>query len=88
MTTLAARPNCSDFVAANIAGNVELSVASADASFRSYWRAASRDKTWIVMDAPPAQEDVRMWLDIGARLRSAGLHAPEVFAVDRRMDSC
>jgi aminoglycoside/choline kinase family phosphotransferase len=70
------------FVAANIGDKFELSVASADASFRSYWRAASRDKTWIVMDAPPAQEDVRPWLDIGARLRAAGLHAPEVFAVD------
>jgi len=38
--------------------------------------------SWIVMDAPPAQEDVLPWLDIGARLRGAGLHAPEVFAAD------
>jgi aminoglycoside/choline kinase family phosphotransferase len=38
--------------------------------------------SWIVMDAPPAQEDVLAWLDIGARLRGAGLHAPEVFAAD------
>ncbi len=70
------------FVASQLADEFELSVASADASFRSYWRATSRDKTWIVMDAPPAHEDVRPWLDIGARLRAAGLHAPEVFAVD------
>ena len=70
------------FVAANLGENFELSVASADASFRSYWRAVSRDRTCIVMDAPPAHEDVRPWLDIGARLRAAGLHSPEVFAVD------
>ena len=70
------------FVASQLADEFELSVASADASFRSYWRARSRDRTWIVMDAPPAHEDVRPWLDIGARLRAAGLHAPEVFAVD------
>ncbi|HEX4479270.1 MAG TPA: phosphotransferase [Rudaea sp.] len=70
------------FVAANLGQKIELSVASADASFRSYWRAASGDKTWIVMDAPPAHEDVRPWLDIGARLRAAGLHAPDVFAID------
>jgi N-acetylmuramate 1-kinase len=70
------------FVAANVGEKTELSVASADASFRSYWRVAARDKTWIVMDAPPAHEDVRPWLDIGAALRVAGLHAPEVFAVD------
>ena len=70
------------FVAANLGENFELSVASADASFRSYWRAVSRDRTCIVMDAPPTHEDVLPWLDIGARLRAAELHAPEVFAVD------
>jgi aminoglycoside/choline kinase family phosphotransferase len=59
-----------------------MEVASADASFRSYWRVDDGAASWIVMDAPPAQEDVLPWLDIGARLRGAGLHAPEVFAAD------
>ena len=59
-----------------------LSPASADASFRSYWRVQSAQRTWVVMDAPPPQEDIRPWLDIGTRLRGAGLHAPEVFASD------
>ena len=57
--------------------------ASADASFRSYWRVASPDGTRVVMDAPPSREDIGPWLDVDARLRAAGLHAPEVFAVDR-----
>lgn len=70
------------FVASNLRLDFELSVASADASFRSYWRAATASETRIVMDAPPAHEDVRPWLDIGARLRTAGLHAPDVFAAD------
>jgi aminoglycoside/choline kinase family phosphotransferase len=36
--------------------------ASADASFRSYWRTASGGRSWIVMDAPPDREDVgRGW---------------------------
>jgi hypothetical protein len=35
------------------------------------------------MDAPPDKENIAPWLDVGARLRSAGLHAPEVDAVDR-----
>src|SRR5512135_1814662 len=61
---------------------LHIEVASADASFRSYWRVDDGAASWIVMDAPPAQEDVRPWLDIGARLRGAGLHAPEVFAAD------
>ena len=59
-----------------------LAPASADASFRSYLRVAADAQTWVVMDAPPPQEDIRPWLDIGARLRGAGLHAPEVFASD------
>ena len=59
-----------------------LAVASADASFRSYWRVTQGARSWIAMDAPPPQEDVAPWLDIGARLRGAGLHAPQVFAAD------
>ncbi|MDR2012595.1 MAG: phosphotransferase [Rhodanobacter sp.] len=57
--------------------------ASADASFRSYWRATSRAGARIVMDAPPDKENIEPWLDIGARLQRAGLHTPQVYAVDR-----
>ncbi|KAF1684861.1 aminoglycoside phosphotransferase [Pseudoxanthomonas broegbernensis] len=59
-----------------------LQVASADASFRSYWRTSSGGSTWIVMDAPPGREDVGPWLEIGARLARAGLHTPAVRAAD------
>jgi len=57
--------------------------ASADASFRSYWRVTGAGGTRVVMDAPPEKENIAPWLDIGQRLRAAGLHAPDVFAVDR-----
>ena len=70
------------FVAAHLRDGLEIAVASADASFRSYWRVRDGDRTFVVMDAPPEHEDVRPWLDIGARLRRAGLHAPDVFASD------
>jgi aminoglycoside/choline kinase family phosphotransferase len=72
------------FAAAALApAGFSLAAASADASFRRYWRATLADGTTrIVMDAPPGAEDIRPWLDIGARLRSAGLHAPAVFAAD------
>ncbi len=56
--------------------------ASADASFRSYWRSFSDAQTWIVMDAPPDKEDIRPWLDIAQRLSKAGLHAPDIRAFD------
>lgn len=60
----------------------QLEVASADASFRSYYRARSLDRSMIVMDAPPEHEDIGPWLEIDARLRAAGLNAPEVLATD------
>ena len=59
-----------------------LASASADASFRSYWRTRHDGRSWIVMDSPPAQEDPRPWLEIGARLSAAGLHVPAVHAQD------
>jgi aminoglycoside/choline kinase family phosphotransferase len=57
--------------------------ASADASFRSYWRVRAGGRSLIVMDAPPDKENLAAWLDVDARLRAAGLNAPDVLAVDR-----
>ncbi|KAA2285201.1 aminoglycoside phosphotransferase family protein [Arenimonas fontis] len=56
--------------------------ASSDASFRSYWRARSGGRSWVLMDAPPDREDIRPWLDIADRLIRAGLHAPDIQAAD------
>lgn len=65
------------------AAPARLEPASADASFRSYWRVTTADgDTRILMDAPPGKEDLTPWLDIASRLRAAGLHAPKVFAAD------
>ncbi|HOZ04600.1 MAG TPA: phosphotransferase [Arenimonas sp.] len=63
----------------------QLERASADASFRSYWRSLSAGKTWILMDAPPDKEDIRPWLDIAQRLTKAGLHAPDIRAFDAEL---
>lgn len=63
---------------------LQLAPASADASFRSYWRTHHQGQSWIVMDSPPAQEDPQPWLAIGARLAAAGLHVPAVHAHDLR----
>ncbi len=59
-----------------------LEPASADASFRRYFRASGPAGSLIVMDAPPPHEDVRPFVDIAARIHRAGLHAPEVLAAD------
>jgi N-acetylmuramate 1-kinase len=65
-------------------GNPTLALepASADASFRSYWRTHHDGRSWIVMDSPPAKEDPRPWLKIGQQLAAAGLHVPAVYATD------
>jgi aminoglycoside/choline kinase family phosphotransferase len=61
---------------------VTLAPASADASFRRYFRASMPSGTYIVMDAPPEHEDCRPFIKVAALLRAASLHAPEVLAQD------
>ena len=57
--------------------------ASADASFRRYFRVTLENgDTRIVMDAPPEHEDCRPFLHVAALFRDAGVHVPEVFAQD------
>ncbi len=54
--------------------------ASEDASFRQYYRLESRDKTRIVMDAPPEQEDCGPFIRIAGFLERMDLNAPRVLA--------
>ncbi|MEJ1958999.1 MAG: phosphotransferase [Nitrosomonadales bacterium] len=61
----------------------DLAPASADASFRRYFRASFPDgKTYIVMDAPPQHEDCRPFLHIGRLFEDAGTHVPHVYSHD------
>ncbi len=60
----------------------QISSASSDASFRSYWRVQSSTQFYVVMNAPPEKEDCGAWLDIAKRLRSHGLNAPLIYAQD------
>jgi hypothetical protein len=61
----------------------ELAPASADASFRRYFRATFADgRTRVVMDAPPQHEDCRPFLHIGKLFEDAGTHVPHVYAQD------
>jgi aminoglycoside/choline kinase family phosphotransferase len=56
--------------------------ASADASFRRYFRLDSKDGTLIAMDAPPDKEDSRPFIHVAGLLRDAGLNAPRVLEAD------
>ena len=58
----------------------ELAPASADASFRRYFRVSRGDETVIVMDAPPQKEDVEPYLRIAGMLDAIGVNAPRILA--------
>ena len=63
-----------------------LEPASADASFRRYFRVTLPDgSTQIVMDAPPEHEDCRPFLKVAALFHDAGVHVPEVYAEDLKL---
>ncbi|KIO49572.1 aminoglycoside phosphotransferase family protein [Nitrosospira sp. NpAV] len=59
-----------------------LSPASADASFRRYFRATFSDGTLIAMDAPPQQEDCAPFVHVAELFAAAGAHVPAVLARD------
>lgn len=57
----------------------DIAPASADASFRRYFRVTRAGlASLIVMDAPPGKEDVGPYLRVAAMLRDMGVHAPHV----------
>jgi aminoglycoside/choline kinase family phosphotransferase len=56
--------------------------ASADASFRRYFRVTRGSDTYIVMDAPPDKEDLAPFLKVGRILTEIGVNAPAVLARD------
>ena len=62
----------------------QVEAASADASFRRYFRVRFADgsESRIVMDAPPQKENCRPFIQVAELLRSAGLNAPAVLAQD------
>jgi len=61
----------------------EVSPASADASFRRYFRVHDGRRSLIVMDAPPEREDVEPFVRVAAALGEIGLLVPRVLAQDR-----
>lgn len=63
--------------------SLQLSPASADASFRRYFRVEFEGSpSLIAMDAPPPQEDCRPFVQVAQLFLQAGLHVPKVLAED------
>jgi aminoglycoside/choline kinase family phosphotransferase len=59
-----------------------LVAASADASFRRYFRVSAAGGSLVVMDAPPPLEDVRPFVSVAAALARAGLNTPRVLEAE------
>ena len=57
-----------------------LQPASADASFRRYFRVSFQDQTLIAMDAPPQQEDCTPFIQVAKILAATGVHVPKIVA--------
>jgi aminoglycoside/choline kinase family phosphotransferase len=56
--------------------------ASSDASFRRYFRLRNGPKSFIVMDAPPPEEDCLPFIRIAGYLEAMQLNAPRIIEAD------
>ncbi|QXI38927.1 aminoglycoside phosphotransferase family protein [Pseudomonas xantholysinigenes] len=57
-----------------------LTAASSDASFRRYFRWEGAGHSFVIMDAPPPQENCRPFVDIDHLLATAGVNVPVIHA--------
>jgi hypothetical protein len=60
----------------------DIQPASADASFRRYFRITNKNNTYIVMDAPPDKEDCQPFVDIAKMMLDFGLNVPKILQQD------
>jgi aminoglycoside/choline kinase family phosphotransferase len=63
-------------------GEARVEPLAGDASFRRYFRVVDGARSAVLMDAPPAREDVRPFVAVAEWLASVGLSAPEILARD------
>jgi len=59
-----------------------LTAASSDASFRRYFRWEGEGHSFIVMDAPPPQENCKPFVEIADLLRTSLINVPKIYAQD------
>lgn len=75
------------FAALQLPADSRFAPASADASFRRYFRIEPQGPrpgadSWIVMDAPPEREDCQPFIHVAGLLHEAGLNVPQIIAQD------
>ena len=75
-------PHAPEFLASCGWQGAQILPLAGDASFRRYFRVVNGEKTAVLMDAPPPQEDPRPFIAVAEWLLSRGLSAPEILARD------
>ena len=81
-STMIPPPHAPEFLAACGWQGAEIRPLAGDASFRRYFRVVHGERTAVLMDAPPAHEDVGPFVAVAEWLSSVGLTAPEILARD------
>ena len=59
-------------------GDWEIEVASADASFRTYYRLTKDQKSYLLMDSSLLLDSVAPFVDMNERLKSVGVRVPSI----------
>jgi aminoglycoside/choline kinase family phosphotransferase len=63
-------------------GDAQILPLAGDASFRRYFRVVEHERSAILMDAPPPEEDPKPFVDIARWLTGRGFAAPEILHCD------
>ena len=69
----------------NVDSEFSITKASEDASFRKYYRVQDKDKTSILMVAPPDKEPLDQFLFLAKSLKDRSARAPKVYAFDHEL---
>ena len=75
-------PRAPEFLARNGWDGAVIAPLAGDWSFRRYFRVTGTAGSAVLMDAPPAHEDSRPFIAVGAALDGFGFSAPKILAAD------
>jgi len=73
------------FIEMNVDSEFSITKASEDASFRKYYRVQDKDKTSILMVAPPDKEPLNQFLFLAKSLKDRSARTPKVYAFDHEL---
>jgi len=64
------------------AKEIAINPLSGDASFRRYFTVSLLEKIYVLVDAPPKQEDCRAFVQVAKSFHAEGINVPKIYAAD------